>query len=71
MVEVYDVDDATNQEDLNQQDFIGSYQFMLHSVINEPNGELTATLENPKMDKNGSIKIRAVEKVEDHGQTTC
>ena len=33
LLEVYDADDGNNLNDLSKQDFIGSHQFTLHSVV--------------------------------------
>ena len=37
VVEVYDVDDATNLHDLRRQEFIGSHQFKLGNLISSRN----------------------------------
>ena len=70
VVEVYDIDDATNVNDLTKQELIGSYHFDLHSIVNSTNQELNSELQNPKIKKCGEIKIVAEELKPNHGQET-
>lgn len=64
-VEVYDADDLTQLKNLKKQTLMGSKEFTLHSLVTKPNQKLTEKL------KKGEITIKAEEKPQQFGQTTC
>jgi hypothetical protein len=70
-LDIYDADDVTQLSNLQKQEYIGSYDFVLGKLVSSKNQELTAEIANParKAGKSGSIKIMALEKKADFGKT--
>lgn len=62
MVEAYDVDDESNQENLSAQEYIGQLEFQLHSVVTAKDQCFASPLINPARKNNGILKITAEEK---------
>ena len=68
-VDVYDADDATQLNNLNKQEFIGSFNFQLGKLISARNQEITGQIESSVRKNSGNIKIMALEKKSDYGKT--
>ncbi len=69
-LDIYDADDATALGNLQKQEYIGSYEFVMGRLIASKNQEITANLVNTarKEGKSGQIKVMAQEKKADHGK---
>jgi len=68
LCEVYDVDDATNIQNLRNQEFIGSYNFKLGNLVAARNQELNQPIESSTRKNSGKIHIMADEKKDDYGK---
>ena len=62
VVEVYDADNGNNLNDLSKQELIGSIKVKLHDIVSKRANGFSEKLMNPKLKKNGTIKIVATEK---------
>ena len=69
VLQVYDVDDATQLHDLSKHDFIGEFKFPLSTVVSSANQEYSGQLTGGK--RGGKVKVMATEKKQNYGKTLC
>lgn len=64
---IYDIDDPENLDDLEKQDYIGSFEFTLAKAVSRK--ELIGDIELEKSEGESKITILASEKKSDFGKT--
>ena len=72
LLEVYDADDMNQLQNLSKQELVGNVTFTLHQIVTKAGQTNTFQLANPVLNKPpGKMKVTAVEKKADYGQTEC
>ena len=66
-VEVYDVDNATNLNDLTLHDYIGGHTFTLGKVVSGRDQTLTVKIDGPKAKADSKVSIHGIEKKSNYG----
>ena len=56
-LEIYDVDNPDTLSDLSKQEFVGSVELQVHEICRAPKQTLQLSLKNPKIPKNGIVRI--------------
>lgn len=69
MVDVYDMDDETLPD--SQQEFVGSFEFQLHTVVTSLDQTVVADIKNAARGHNGKIKITGEEKNSESGNQSA
>ena len=67
LVEIYDADDPKNLNNLQAQEYIGSFQFTLGSVVSSKGQELSGNLKGEKSLPDTKVIIRGEEKKSNYG----
>ena len=71
LVEAYDIDDESQPNNLQAQEYIGSVEFQMHQVVTALDQTYSAKVQNPSRKHNGTLKITGEEKQRNHGSQTA